>query len=71
MRIIVLHDRFSNEPIVVKTSAINAVRKVIDRMEKNVEEYSEILVGPNFFGVKENIGAVMIKIQKAESGDKE
>lgn len=71
MKIIVVHDRFSNEPIVIKISAIDTVKKVIDRMEKNIEEYSEISVGNILFCVRENIGAVMIKIREAESGGEE
>lgn len=41
---IVLHDRFSNEPVVIRISAINAVRKVFDRTEDIAEEYSEIII---------------------------
>lgn len=68
MRIIVLHDRFSNEPIVVKTSTIVAVKRAfLDELEGNKEEYSEIFAGANVFMVRETIGAVLTKIKKAES----
>jgi hypothetical protein len=37
MKIIVLHDRYSNEPVVIRVDAITAVKKVIeiDREEKS------------------------------------
>lgn len=65
---IVLHDRFSNEPIVIRASAINAVRKAFDRTENIAEEYSEILISVGFIGVAETIGTVITKIKKAEGG---
>ena len=55
-KVIVLHDRYSNEPVVIRISAIDAVRKNFDRVENTVEEYTEIL-----------IGTVMMKIRNAES----
>lgn len=64
---IVLHDRFSNEPIVIKTSAISAVRKAFDRTEDIPKEYSEIMIESLFLSVEETIGTVMTKIEKAES----
>ena len=64
---IVLHDRFSNEPIVIRIGAIKAVRKVFDRTEDISEEYSEIMIETFFLSVKETIGTVMTKIKKAES----
>jgi len=39
MKIIVLHDRYSNEPIIIRVDAITAIRKVIDRVENSKEEY--------------------------------
>lgn len=63
---IVLHDRFSNEPIVIRASAIDAVRKAFDKTENIKEEYSEILIGVSFIGVTETIGTVITKIKKAE-----
>ena len=68
---IVLHDRFSNEPIVIRTSAIKAVRKVFDRTCDMAEEYSEIMIESCFIAVKETIGTVLTKIKKAESEVKE
>lgn len=68
---IVLHDRFSNEPVVIRTSAISAVRKAFDGIEDGKEEYSEVLLGSIFLSVKETIGAVMTKIKQAEGEDKE
>lgn len=68
---IVLHDRFSNEPIVIRASAIKAVRKDFDRTGDIAEEYSEIMIEACFISVKETIGTVLTKIKKAESGVKE
>lgn len=67
---IVLHDKFSNEPVVIRVSAINAVRKDFGITEDSKEEYSEVLLGSFFLSVKETIGAVMTKIKQAESEDK-
>ena len=66
MKIIVLHDRYSNEPVVIRVDAIIAVRKVIDRVENNKEEYSSVNVSQIFFDVKERIDVVMTKIKNAE-----
>ena len=35
MRIIVVHDKYSNEPIIINTSAINAIRKAFDETDEN------------------------------------
>lgn len=75
MKTVVLHDRYSNEPIVVRPEAITAVRKVKNIIEKNEingnirdeEEYSSIFMYNVEFDVKESIGTVITKIKKAES----
>lgn len=67
MKIIVLHDRYSNEPVVIRVDAITAIRKVIDRVENSKEEYSSVNVSQMFFDVKEHIGDIMTKIKNAES----
>ena len=64
MEIIVLHDRFSNEPIIVRIAAINSLMRKKDR-EIN-EEYSEVLVGDVFFSFKEPIDVIMKKIKTAK-----
>lgn len=66
---IVLHDKYSNEPIVIRICAILAVRKEIDRTGDVEEEYTDIFIGSGSFlvGVKEPIGTVLMKIKKAES----
>ena len=66
MKIIVLHDRYSNEPVVIRVDAITAVRKVIDRVENSKDEYSAVWVSQTFFDVKEHIDVVMTKIKNAE-----
>jgi len=67
MKIIVVHDKYSNEPIIINTSAINAIRKAFDETDKGKKEYSEIWAKSFVYPVKESIGAVMMKIKKAES----
>ena len=78
MKTVVLHDRYSNEAIVVRPEAINAVRKAKKIIEKNEingnirdeeEEYSTIIVYNVMLDVKESIGTVITKIKKAESED--
>ena len=66
MKIIVLHDRYSNEPIIIRVDAIIAIKKVIDRAENSKDEYSNVCVSQVFFDVKEHIGVVMAKIKNAE-----
>lgn len=62
MKIIVLHDKYSNEPIVIRPNEISVIRKI----KENDIESSEIIVGQFSFGVKETMGIVMNKIKKAE-----
>ena len=75
MKTVVLHDRYSNEPIVVRPEAITAVRKNKKIIEKNEingnirdeeEEYSTIIVYDVMLDVKESIGTVITKIKNAE-----
>lgn len=66
MKIIVLHDRYSNEPIIIRVDAITAIKKEIDQIENSKEEYSTVYVSQTFFDVKEHIGVVMTKIKTAE-----
>jgi hypothetical protein len=63
MKTVVLHDRYSNEPMVVRPEAIVAIRKV-KKIEE--EEYSNIIVDTVMIDVKECIGTVITKIKKAE-----
>lgn len=63
MKIIVLHDRYSNEPVVIRVDAIKMIKKCKDGQE----EYSELLIDNMCENVKETIGIVMNKIQKTES----
>lgn len=66
MKLIVLHDRYSNEPIIIKVDAITAIKKEIDRIENSKDEYSKVSVSQIFFDVKEHIDVVMSKIKNAE-----
>ncbi len=63
MKIIVLHDRYSNDPVIVRPDAIVMMQKCKD----DKGEYSNIVVGTITMDVKETIGTVMTKIKKAES----
>ena len=67
MKIIVVHDRYSNEPVIVRPDAISMIRKG----EEEGKEYSTILVEGFLLDIEETIGTVMTKIKKAESEDKE
>lgn len=68
MEIIVLHDRYTNEPIIARISAINVIKKEINIFdENNREEYTEIVVGNICYGVKEDIGIVMTRIKSIEN----
>lgn len=67
MKIIVLHDRFSNQPIIVRPDAISMIRKFKD----GGEVYSNIVVEGFGLDIKEDIEDVMVKIKKTESEDKE
>lgn len=66
MKIIVLHDRYSNEPIIIRVDAITAIKKEIDRIENSKDEYSKVNVPQISFDVKEHIDVVMTKIKNAE-----
>lgn len=63
MKIIVLHDKYSNEPMIVRPDAISMIRKEKD----DNEEYSTIHLNGFVLTIKETIGDVMAKIKKAES----
>lgn len=63
MKTVVLHDRYSNDPMVVRPEAIAAIRKV-KKIEE--EEFSSIIVDTVMIDVKESIGTVITKIKKAE-----
>ena len=71
MEIIVLHDRYSNEPIIIRVDSINAIEKKIDRIDDSQDEYSEISVSNMCYNVKEHIGTVMTRIKNAEKGTKD
>lgn len=66
MKIIVLHERIHNQPIVVKVNKINAVQKGIEKINDVEEEFSTIIIGNTFCDVKEHIDDVLRKIKKAE-----
>lgn len=63
MKVIMLRDRYSNEPAVIRADAISMIKKVKD----GGEEYSELFINGMFYAVKETIGIVMDRIQKTES----
>lgn len=67
MKIIVLHDRYNNEPIIVRTSAINVIKKCLVIDDDKKEEYTGVLVGCVDYDVKEHIGDVMRKINAVEN----
>lgn len=68
MKIIVLHDRYSNEPIIIRVDAITAIQKWVDRVDDSTDEYSCVHTRSFTFSVKEHIDVVMTKINNAERG---
>lgn len=66
MKIIVLHNIISNEPIVIRADAITAVSKMIYETENSREEHSTVFFATHGFDVKETIGVVMQKIKDAK-----
>ena len=66
MKIIVLHDRSSNEPVIINVDAITAVQKRVYRVEESTEEYSTVHTYIASFNVKEHLDVVMTKINNAE-----
>lgn len=63
MKIIVLHDRYSNDTIIVQPDAIKMIRKG----KEDGEEYSNIVAEGFSIDIKETIREVMVKIKNAES----
>lgn len=63
MKIIVLHDRYSNDQIIVRPDAISMIRKG----KEEGKEYSNIIAEGFAIDIKETIGEVMVKIKQAES----
>lgn len=67
MKIVVLHDMYTNEPIVIRCDNIIILRKLIDEQS----EYTSVTVNNIDIVVKETIGEVLNRIKKAESECKE
>lgn len=68
MEIIVLHDKYTNEPIIIRVSAINVIKKEILVIDENKrEEYTGITVGNIYYAVEEDIGIVMTRIKAIEN----
>lgn len=66
MKIIVLHDKYTDEPVIIKVDTISAVRKLRDISTDSPEEYASVMVDHFEMITKETIGEVMKKIKKAE-----
>lgn len=64
MNIIVLHDNYSKEPIVVKPNAISVIQKI---KPDEADEFSRIYAAGVMMEVKETIGTVIAKIKEAEN----
>ena len=71
MKIIVLHDRYNNEPIIINVDTITAIKKEIDREEDSENEYSIVFTIPSSFVVKEHIDVVMLRIKNADRAESE
>lgn len=66
MKIIVLHDYFTGEPIIIKVDAVSAVRKIREMSADPPTEYTTVIADHFEMITKETIGEVMKKIKKAE-----
>ena len=66
MKIIVLHDKYTDEPVIIKVDTISAVRKLRDMSTDPPEEYASVMVDHFEMITKETIGEVIKKIKKAE-----
>ena len=66
MKIIVLHDRYSNEPVIINVDAITAVQKWVDRVDDSTDEYSCVHTSSFTFNVKEHIDVITTKINNVE-----
>ena len=71
MKIIVLHDRYSNDPIIIRVDAITAIKKEIYREEDSEDECSTVFTMPMSFLVKEHIDVVMLRIKNADKTESE
>lgn len=68
-KFIVLHDRYSNEPMVVFTSKINALQTMYDAELSGKDErvtYCNVYVQNWSFNVKESMADVMRKLTAVE-----
>lgn len=70
MKIIVLHDYFTGEPIIIKVDAVSAVRKIRDMSTDPPTEYTTVMADHLEMITKEIIGDVMKKIKKAEGEER-
>ena len=67
MKIIVLHDKNSNNPIIIRVDAITAIMKETYRDDG---EFTHVLLSQAQFDVQERIDVVMSKIKNAEKKKK-
>ena len=65
MKVITLHERYSNEIIIIRVDAIIAVQKCIDRATNS--EYSCVYTNMAKFNVREYVDVVMAKIRPCDS----
>ncbi len=67
MKIIVLHDKYNNNPIIIKVDAITAIIKATDLDDG---EFSQVFLSQTQFNVQERIDVVMSRIKNAEKKKK-
>ena len=71
MKIIVLHNRFDNRPIIVRPDRISMIQSMEDdgQFSNIVGQYSNILIESFSIDVKESVREIMLKIINAERSD--
>lgn len=66
MKIIVLHDKYDNNPIIIRVDAITAIKN----SSNPDEEYTSVFLSQTVFDVQERIDVVMSRIKNAEKKKK-
>lgn len=66
MKIIVLHDKYNNNPIIIRVDTIAAIMKT----SNPDEEWTSVFLSQTVFDVQERIDVVMSRIKNAEKKKK-
>ena len=67
MKIVVLHDKYNNNPIIIKVDAITAIMKA---KAPDNDEFTKVFLTQTIFDVQERIDIVMSRIETSEKKKK-